>query len=520
MRVKDLWLLFPLPAKIKLFWDRITLTRVTTIYFVFSILHCIVQVIFQAQAFHINAEAADFLASITEQGNAIDPDAFYVFANDLRLCHGMPKTFSTSSCQVIWDGRVGNNEMVPTSVVPALRMNLTTDPSSVIVERSTSTQSVATLDIHDEARVIVNGFQGNESAILDTECLSALGWPVQILRETKREDLTFIMFQIWVLGMSIVAILNESIPHIIASLVTHLVVTGWAGFQIFNTTQFHRNFVEVTANGDCHPIDLLPTYWQSRSDAEMMSMVLNAAALLISAFLSWRLSKTFGLQTFKRCGASGTISRVYHFVLMLSIIIQLSLFFIVTSVALWLDQLWHGAIAHMATWAHVYRPVSILILILLPLWLAFGWYSVRRERKTEMLVFLAMCLCYLAVWGTMLHSTSFRWTYITWAFFGVMTTSSVSLTLLAFILGIVCRLNFGKGLPHYLNTQEPLDGNFESVVVGDPEKMALPSNNEAIAFGYSGTSRALLPLRLPAQVALPRPVKTNTKWSNNDSVPF
>lgn len=33
------------------------------------------------------------------------------------------------------------------------------------------------------------------------------------LANTKREDLVFIAFQIWVLGMSIVAILNESIPH-------------------------------------------------------------------------------------------------------------------------------------------------------------------------------------------------------------------------------------------------------------------------------------------------------------------
>ena len=33
------------------------------------------------------------------------------------------------------------------------------------------------------------------------------------LRNTKREDFTFLAFQIWVLGMSMVALLNESIPH-------------------------------------------------------------------------------------------------------------------------------------------------------------------------------------------------------------------------------------------------------------------------------------------------------------------
>ena len=33
------------------------------------------------------------------------------------------------------------------------------------------------------------------------------------VENTKREDITFIAFQIWLLGMSLVALLNESIPH-------------------------------------------------------------------------------------------------------------------------------------------------------------------------------------------------------------------------------------------------------------------------------------------------------------------
>ena len=33
------------------------------------------------------------------------------------------------------------------------------------------------------------------------------------VENTKREDIAFIAFQIWLLGMSLVALLNESIPH-------------------------------------------------------------------------------------------------------------------------------------------------------------------------------------------------------------------------------------------------------------------------------------------------------------------
>lgn len=133
-----------------------------------------------------------------------------------------------------------------------------------------------------------------------------------------------------------------------------------------------------------------------------------------------------------------------------------------------------------------------------------GWYSVRRERKVGIHIFLFMCLCYLGGWGAMFDSTTFRWTYVTWTFFGVMTTSSVFLTLLSFILSIICRFNFGKGLPHYcawlilaaralpltlraiVNAQQPFEDDFKPHIVGDPEKVAFPLNNEptfSVAFG-------------------------------------
>ncbi|KAF9229606.1 hypothetical protein BS17DRAFT_743880 [Gyrodon lividus] len=560
MRIQDLWAVFPIPAKLKLLWDRITLSRTTTFYFVFSVLHCVVQVVFQVQAFRINVQAADFLASITKQGHTIDSDAFYVFGNDLRLCDNVPASFSTGSCQVIWDGMVGDNtlaHMPSVANATALSLDMMEDdqpssstkppnPSSTptphnstdhdfrVFDESTlfmrnSLGNIQAIEVNGTVQVVVNGLGwNNESAVLNRQCLWALGWPVQILRNTEREDLTFIAFQIWVLGMSIVALLNESVPHMIASLLTHLVATGWAGFQIFNTAQFRGDFAEVTTNGACHPINLLPSYWQSRAAAEIPSLVLNAVALLVSAFLSWRLAKSFGWQTFKRVGASLTISRIYKFVLTLSIIIQLSVFFIVTSIALWLDQLWNGAIGHLAT-SLVYKPLLIITLILLFPWLALGWFAVRRERKLEMLIFLVMCLGYLGGWGAMFNSTTFRWTYMTWTFFGLMTTASVFLTLVSFILGIICRINFGKGLPRYLNAQElmPSDG-FEPVTFGsDPEKVAFPSGDKptfSATFGLgqripqtfmpSTSQRFAQPMRMSSQSSLQQPSPVKTRTSN------
>lgn len=586
MRIKQLWNIIPLPSKIKLLWDRITLSRTTTFYFIFSILHCVLQIIFQGQAFRINVGAAEFLASITKQGDTIDSNAFYVLGSDLRLCDSIPTDFSTSSCQVVWNGTtVGDNSMASANVVASpMTTSYSTETSSSMISTlfassgskvstsstsssysamsssmistpftsselkvstsSTSSSYSATLklmtsasptttatssstaftnlvssshtttssamassatdkerretaaempnrrnlvgdiqavEVNGTVQVIVNGFGwNNQAAVLDRQCLWALNYPVQILQQTEREDLTFIAFQIWVLGMSIVAVLNESVPHTIATLLTHMLATGWAGYQIFNTAQFHGDFSRLSTNGACNPINLLPSYWKSRFAAEIASLVLNVVALLVSSFLSWRLAKLFGWQTFKRVGASITISRVYKFVLVLSIVIQMSLFFMVIAISLWLDQLCNGNIGRLDS-SPEYKPLLIVTLILLLPWLTTGWYGVRRELKMPMLVFLALSVGYLAGWAAMFDSTAFRWTYMTWTFFGVMTTASVFLALVAFILGIICRINFGKGLIRYLNAEEPIPEDFVPVNYEDDlEKIAFPTDDRRV----------------------------------------
>ena len=75
-----------------------------------------------------------------------------------------------------------------------------------------------------------------------------------------------------------------------ASLLTHIGATAWAAFQIVHTADFHRQFTRLTTEGACG-VNLLPTYWKERANAEIPGLALNAVALLISAFLSWRLIK-------------------------------------------------------------------------------------------------------------------------------------------------------------------------------------------------------------------------------------
>jgi len=570
MRLKQLWDYVPLPTKLKLVWDRLMFSRLTIAYILFSIVHCILQVAFQADAFVTNANAADFLYGILIQGHATNDSLPTLTPSNLEMCaiSGIAGD-TTVTCQIVWDGSKGNNSVIgsnnavslpsgspasstsldgviPTSsadtvavtsgyagyavanssptVDPAVTVTVFVLPSAATTPNSNtsviSKRSVISkpFDSSDTVEVTIDGSGFNDvQANVDRSCLWSLNWPVTILDETKREDVAFIAFQIWVLGMSAVALLNESIPHILASLLTHIMATAWASFQISNTASFRANFNRVISRGACAGIpNLLPHYWEDRARAEVPILALNVVSLLVSCFLTWKLVKLFGWQTFKRVGASLTINRIYRCVLVLSIVLQLSLYFMAVTVALWLDQLFKGPAAHSASYSTLYKATFIITLVLLVPWLTMGWVSIRKELRLPMFFFLLLSVLYMAGWSVMFLATTFRWTFINWRFFSVMAVASVLLTLASFILGVVCRYNFGKGLPRYLNAQEPLAGDDFVPVGSDMEKVAFPSDEKPIPT-YSATFGSGPEVPVPSQMFAPR---LGPRFFNASAEPF
>jgi len=461
---------FSVRSKLRLFGERITLSRITKLYFVFSVIHCIVQVALQIRAFTLNAASADLLAEVLRKGNGYEKGFELFDGRLLRVCSMVPNSFNVASCPVVWDGTTASDNYWLTAPPPDVEKDdLLKKHEDYSEVNGTDKVYLTEIGPHRDA------------ALLRVSCIHSLNYPHEILRNTKREDIVFITFQFWVLGMSIVALLNESIPHLFASLLTHLVATAWAGFQISHTAMFRKEFRRLTVEGACAPVNLLPNYWGPRRLAELSGLVLNVVAVLISIFLTQKLVKAFGWQTFKRVGASRAVRRIYMNVLMLSIAIQLSAFFMCTAVALWIDQLWNGAVGSLATMSAVPKVSLIITLILLVPWLTMGWFAVRRELKTPMTIFLALCITYLCGWSLMFLSDTFRWTFVRWRLFSFITSASVLLAIFSFILGIVCRLNFGKGLPQYLKGEESL-GEKDSIPRSpDTEKVAFPTNERHIS---------------------------------------
>lgn len=637
MRVKQIWVYFPLPAKAKLVWERFTFSRLTTAYVIFSFLHCFIQLGLQINAFTVNANAAKFLTSIAEQAQAnSDSGIPALTGNEVRWCKEIRPDLGTEECEVIWSNQPRSQNMavnnpftdVATSTLtfassPTVASTSVSSTSSLGVSTAASTSSsdvstasraqtspastatgssqqqqttstsssVSTLpspvnngqrrpdddddeedeneldssdsddegessDSDDEGEssdsddevinlgrtvgkrslfkrhpwegprnktvtVFLNGggFNGQQEE-LTMSCAWALNWPVSILGNTKREDVVFITFQIWVLGMSVVAILNESIPHIAASLLTHVLATAWSGYQIAHTARFRQDYNRVLTNGACAGTNLLPNYWRTRSIAEYATLSFNIVALFISIYLTWKLIKLFGWQTFKRVGASLTINRMYKLVLVMSITLQLSMFFMGITVGLWIDNLINGVASKQATFIALYKATAFATMILLIPWIVMGWISIRRELRLPMAIFLFLSLCYLGGWSVMFLADTFRWTFVTWMFFRLMAILSVFLTVTAFVLGIICRYNFGKGLPRYLNAQEQLPGDDFAPVyhTSDVEKVDFPSNEKPIPT-FSATFGRGAEVPPPSQM-FPGRMSNGPRFFQRSAVPF
>jgi hypothetical protein len=140
-----------------------------------------------------------------------------------------------------------------------------------------------------------------------------------------------------------------------------------------------------------------------------------------------------------------------------------------------------------------------------------------------MAVFLVLSALYVIAWGLMFDSKTFRWTYFQWAFFGTIATLSAILALIDLILGIVCRLNFDKGLPNYcegisvpyvpfcaeyllVNAQEPLsEDTFIQARSAEgnayDEKVDFPSVENTVRT-FSATFLPSTDIRAPGQTGL------------------
>jgi hypothetical protein len=289
---------------------------------------------------------------------------------------------------------------------------------------------------------------------------------------------------------------------------TRTLSAAWAMYAIWRGPHFKANFHELFAapNTPC-ALDLFNEYWNKRRGYEISDLVLSSTGLVFFSFLSWTLLKLYSAQSFKCVGAPDHIMRLHKFLMALLACLQLEIFVLVAGLGLWINILTDTAMSRISTHTPVFKALYIFHVIILLPWIAVGWYAIRHELKRTMIVFLAIGFDITGAWAILFYSTTFRWyvrgdfsgsflvsflsirSFMQWPYFGCFTVASFILLIASIVLGVVCRMNFGKGLKQYLHAEETLESlNFAPDAF--THRSASVSKHKSATSKYSSRTRS------------------------------
>ncbi|KAF8486938.1 hypothetical protein DFH94DRAFT_702089 [Russula ochroleuca] len=462
---------------VKSIYLRVTLNNVTLAFFLFSFFHCFTQGILQSFLFVADDTWGSVTTEILAHAN-INSTIFPQYTGrhgsySLELCNKVPAIggdphpcvpfFTAGQLDPI---TIPQRFLPPNSQVSEPGASLSPSPSG----QSNVTSALWLLDnslgIHIDSQprpdgfsdVIITSDDGNLSITLDPICTFSLLYPEAKLSQARREELSLIGTQFWFFGLAVFALVFESIPHILALLIARLIATGWSTYALWRTSNINGRLQHIieAPNSPCH-LELYGPYFSRRTSLQIADLALHWDALFISALLSWRLYKVYRTQTFRRVGPPKDVLRMYAYFLAVLVSIQLSVFILVNAMALWVDQLLHGAIKKLSSHTVVYDGTFITTAVLLIPWLMLGWFSVRRESRKLTSAFLAIAFFFLFAWSMMFYSRVYRFTFVDWPFFGCMTVTSFVTLISSTGFAFVCLRNYDKGLAQWIYLEQSFE---------------------------------------------------------------
>ncbi|KIJ18179.1 hypothetical protein PAXINDRAFT_9261 [Paxillus involutus ATCC 200175] len=326
-------------------------------------------------------------------------------------------------------------------------------------------------------------------ATLNIQCVQSLTWLESFLRESRSEDVAHIVFQVWLFTMSLVALIYESIPHLIVVLVAQVLNTAWTGFRIYTGNAAKQTYEQLIVNGACGGIDILGGWWEGEMRYEILGV--NAGILLCMVFLVFKLVKVYSKETFSSIGSPPIVNRALKWTLWMSVSMQFTTLFTMTSAAIWYDKRKTDIIPSYSGGA-LYDAGFILVAVSLLPWVLFGSHSIRHENRRLFFVFTLLSIVLLVVSGLWFGSALFRYELDAWLFFAAVTTMADILLMITCVLAVICRIHFGLGLAHFLTVKKDLqDAGFaQDMFVHDPNSPLQAGCKPALSPSHRKSSSA------------------------------
>ncbi|KAI5481044.1 PRELI/MSF1 domain protein [Pseudohyphozyma bogoriensis] len=216
--------------------------------------------------------------------------------------------------------------------------------------------------------------------------------PVIEIGRMSTMSTTFVFFEIWVLVLSLSGVLYESVPHVVAALVAHVLAFIYAAFQLHQTMSFHTEFHKSVVGSACSGTGLIPQFWDEVGKLEIAILVLETVGMLfMAAVLRW--------STFRKLGADPKVARTHALALVFEVFLQLSAFFIIAFQAIWLHELcdypWTPQQRASGLLSDGYKIFLGILTGLIPAWLMSGYLGMHKKSRV-LIIFLAGDVCVLA----------------------------------------------------------------------------------------------------------------------------
>lgn len=443
-----------LKTRMKALATRVTRNRLTFVFFLFGFFHCFAQGIVQAFLFTIDSQYSSFFSTVTNAMHVPPKNHTdlrgYGDNFQLEMCDFIPH--DNYNCFTLFDSV---KDVHPAKSIEDDAINRGRIVKEIIYHNDINVAVQANTSTNEIMSVTLNSSAGNVT--LNPQCSGILLYPTQHMQNSKREDIAFVCLQFWLFGISLMAMFNDSVPHILAGLITRIILTAWSAYALWRShlqRDVYNRMIEVP--GSPCSLEMFSDYFQQRFAYEIIDLVLNFTALTIAAYLSLTLVKLYNTQSFNYVGAPKEIHRIHRYFMAVKVCLQLEAFVLLTASGLWADQLFNTYVKHITNHREIYEALILFYSILLGPWMLTGWYGIRKENRIALAVFIVLGFLFILFSALMFYSAVYRWTFYAWPNFGCFVTASLILLVATFVLGILCRLNFGKGLSQYLHAEAAL----------------------------------------------------------------
>ncbi|OBZ90120.1 hypothetical protein A0J61_01843 [Choanephora cucurbitarum] len=253
------------------------------------------------------------------------------------------------------------------------------------------------------------------------------------LGRIKWENIAFMGFQVWFLGMVFDATVYQNTAEILALAIINVVCAVLGALQVVDGVKWLKQLLLTP-----YPVNALDM-------AEKIEIALSVTILtfaIVMSFLSYQMSKQFGWNIYKKIGADVQIQKMYRMFQFFVLALKIDIF---TCFMVSIFYLIQFALKQGLMWESVYQ--LIITISVIPM-LCFARAAGSAESKPRMITFIVFECLVLFHFALILSQTiqpNNNWyTWIALVCLGIVAT------LCTCGLGLVCMVNFKKGLKPFV----------------------------------------------------------------------